>query len=137
MSNNEKESYKSVSSYERIGCDEGLKKLVEMFYDNMESLPELQLIRDLHPKDLRSSREKLFMFLSGWMGGPDRYIAAFGHPRLRARHLPFSIGTQERDQWLMCMHRALDKLEIDSMFKQQLMSSFTQTADHMMNRDSN
>jgi hemoglobin len=135
VKSNEDKLFKPTSSYERIGSDEGLQKLVKEFYDNMESLPEAKLIRDLHPKDLRSSREKLFMFLSGWMGGPDRYIAAFGHPRLRARHLPFSIGVDERDQWLMCMRKALEGMEIDTMFKQQLMSSFTQTADHMMNRD--
>lgn len=123
------------SSYERIGADEGLKLLVKLFYDNMESLSEAKTIRDLHAKDLRSAREKLFMFLSGWMGGPDRYIAAFGHPRLRARHLPFPIGPEERDQWLMCMRKALQELDIDTMFKEQLMSSFTQTANHMMNND--
>ncbi len=66
----------------------------------MDTLAESKTIRDLHAKDLRSAREKLFMFLSGWLGGPDRYIAAFGHPRLRARHLPFTIGGAERDQWL-------------------------------------
>jgi hemoglobin len=123
------------TAHERIGGDEGLKKLVALFYDNMETLPEAKLIRGLHAKDLRSAREKLFMFLSGWMGGPDRYIAAFGHPRLRARHLPFPIGNEERDQWLMCMKKALNELELDTMFKEQLMSSFTQTANHMMNKD--
>ena len=75
------------------------------------------------------------MFLSGWLGGPDLYIAEFGHPRLRARHLPFPIGTDERDQWLMCMKKALDKLDFDAMFREQLMSSFIQTANHMMNKD--
>lgn len=128
---------KVATAYERIGGDEGLLQLVTVFYDYMESMPEAKLIRDLHPKDLISSREKLYMFLSGWMGGPDRYIAAFGHPRLRARHLPFPIGVEERDQWLMCMQKALDDMEIDTMFKQQLMSSFTQTANHMMNKDLN
>jgi len=123
------------NSYERIGGDEGLKQLVKKFYDYMDTLPEAKTIRDLHAKDLRSAREKLFMFLSGWMGGPDRYIAAFGHPRLRARHLPFPIGTEERDQWLMCMRKALAEMDIDTLFKEQLMSSFTQTADHMMNKD--
>lgn len=123
------------NSYERIGGDEGLKQLVKLFYDNMDTLPEAKLIRGLHAKDLRSSREKLFMFLSGWMGGPDRYIAAFGHPRLRARHLPFPIGTEERDQWLMCMRKALAEIDIDTLFKEQLMMAFTQTADHMMNKD--
>lgn len=135
MNNNEEKSFEPQIPFERIGGDEGLKQLVTLFYDNMDTLPEAKLIRDLHAKDLKSSREKLFMFLSGWMGGPDRYIAAFGHPRLRARHLPFPIGTEERDQWLMCMRKALEELAIDTMFKEQLMSSFTQTATHMINKD--
>ncbi|MGK0296824.1 MAG: hemoglobin [Gammaproteobacteria bacterium] len=122
------------SSYERIGLEEGLWKLVNTFYDNMESLPEARTIRDLHPKDMRSSREKFFMFLSGWLGGPDRYVAAFGHPRLRARHLPFKIGESERDQWLMCMRNALDEMPIDAAFREQLIMAFTQTANHMMNK---
>jgi hemoglobin len=132
---NEEQVDKIATAYERIGGDEGLQNLVKLFYDNMETLPEANTIRDLHPKDMGSARRKLYMFLSGWMGGPDRYIAAFGHPRLRARHLPFPIGTEERDQWLMCMKKALDELEIDAMFREQLMSSFTQTANHMMNKD--
>ena len=124
-----------ISSYERIGSKEGLWKLVNTFYDNMETLPEAKTIRDLHAKDLRSAREKLFMFLSGWLGGPDRYIAAFGHPRLRARHLPFPIGVAERDQWLMCMRKALDEMPIDAAFREQLIMAFTQTANHMMNQE--
>ncbi len=135
MNNDEKKSFEPPIPFEKIGGDEGLKQLVKLFYDNMDTMPEAKLIRDLHPKNLSSSREKFYMFLSGWMGGPDRYIAAFGHPRLRARHLPFPIGTDERDQWLMCMRKALDELSVETMFKEQLMSSFTQTADHMMNKD--
>ena len=132
---NEEHIEKIATAHERIGGDEGLQQLVKMFYDNMETLPEAKLIRDLHAKDLGSARGKLYMFLSGWMGGPDRYIAAFGHPRLRARHLPFPIGTEERDQWLMCMNKALQEMDIDNMFKEQLMSSFSQMANHMMNKD--
>lgn len=135
MNKQEEKTYEPQLPFERIGGDEGLQLLVKLFYDNMDTLPEAKQIRNLHAKDLRSSREKLFMFLSGWMGGPDRYIAAFGHPRLRARHLPFPIGAEERDQWLMCMLKALEELAIDTMFKEQLMSSFTQTANHMMNKD--
>ena len=123
------------SSYERIGSEEGLWDLVNKFYDNMETLPEAKTIRDLHPKELHSTREKFFMFLSGWLGGPDRYVAAFGHPRLRARHLPFPIGETERDQWLMCMRKALDEMTIDNAFKEQLMMAFAQTANHMMNQE--
>ena len=135
MKTKEPKLERSASTYERIGGDAGLKQLVDVFYDAMESMPEASKIRDLHPKDLRSAREKLYMFLSGWMGGPDRYMAAFGHPRLRARHLPFPIGEEERDQWLMCMQIALDALDIDTMMKQQLLASFAQTANHMMNKE--
>ena len=135
MNKQEEKPYEPQKPFERIGGDEGLQLLVKLFYDNMDTLPEAKKIRNLHAKDLRSSREKLFMFLSGWMGGPDRYIAAFGHPRLRARHLPFPIGTEERDQWLMCMRKALEEMDIDTMFKEQLMLSFTQTANHMMNKE--
>ncbi len=124
-----------ISSYERIGSEEGLWKLVNTFYDNMDTLVESKTIRDLHAKDLRSAREKLFMFLSGWLGGPDRYIAAFGHPRLRTRHLPFTIGDAERDQWLMCMCKALNEMSIDAAFREQLIMAFTQTANHMMNQE--
>ena len=135
MTIEEQDTPKIATAHERIGGDEGLKRLVKLFYDNMETLPEAKMIRDLHPKDMRSAREKFYMFLSGWMGGPDRYIAAFGHPRLRARHLPFPVGIEERDQWLMCMKKALNEMDVDTMFKEQLMSSFTQTANHMMNKD--
>ena len=62
--------------------------------------PEAAGIRAMHPEDLQGSRDKLFMFLSGWLGGPDLFVEKFGHPRLRGRHMPFAIGTSERDQWV-------------------------------------
>jgi hemoglobin len=74
------------------------------------------------------------MFLSGWLGGPPLFTDKFGHPRLRARHLPFSIGIEERDQWLYCMAQALKTMDLDRLFAEQLMSSFVQTADFMRNR---
>ncbi len=135
MSDKEDKLERPPSTFERIGGDEGLHKLVDVFYDTMETLPEANHILNMHPKDLRSSREKLFMFLSGWMGGPDRYIAAFGHPRLRARHMPFPIGEKERDAWILCMEHALQSLEIDSMLREHLLQAFKQTANHMMNTE--
>ena len=135
MSSENVKTETQASSYERIGSKEGLWKLVSAFYDNMERLPEARAIRELHAKDLRSAREKLFMLLSGWLGGPDRYIAAFGHPRLCARHLPFPIGEAERDQWLMCMRKALDEMPIVAAFREQLIMAFTHTANHMMQQD--
>jgi len=104
---------------------------VNTFYDNMATLLEPKTIRDLHPKDIRSTREKFFMFLSDWLGRLDRYVTAFGHPRLRARYLPFPISEAERDKWLMCMRKALNKMPIDSAFREQQIMAFTQTANHI------
>ena len=81
-----------LSPYERLGGEQAVRRLVDRFYDLMDTLPEAAGIRALHPEDLTDSREKLFMFLSGWLGGPPLYQMQYGHPRLRARHLPFPIG---------------------------------------------
>ena len=80
------------TTYELIGGAEKLRELVDRFYDLMDLEENYQGIRLMHPADSTSSREKLFMFLSGWMGGPDLFVQQYGHPRLKARHLPFSIG---------------------------------------------
>src|SRR5438067_2359561 len=94
--------------YELIGGDAGVRALVDRFYDLMELDPKYALLRSLHPERLDGSRDKLYMFLSGWLGGPALYVEKHGHPRLRARHLPFAIATPERDQWLACMRQAID-----------------------------
>lgn len=111
-----------------------MRKLVELFYDYMDRLPEAAETRALHARSLRASREKLFVFLSGWLGGPDLYVQKYGHPMLRRRHLPFSIGNRERDQWLLCMEKALHEMPIDRAQRLELMSAFQRTADHMRNR---
>lgn len=120
--------------YELLGGDAAVRALVERFYDLMETLPEAAGVRALHPSDLSGSREKLYLFLSGWLGGPSLYIERFGHPRLRARHLPFPIGASERDQWLLCMKRALEAETVDTALLERLLRSFTLTADHMRNQ---
>ncbi|MCA9713155.1 MAG: group II truncated hemoglobin, partial [Myxococcales bacterium] len=102
-----------ATPYEQLGGDDAVRRLVDAFYDHMDQDPEYALIRDLHPPTLAGSREKLYLFLSGWLGGPPLYIQRHGHPRLRARHLPFSIGARERDQWLACMTRALDDVGVE------------------------
>lgn len=123
-----------LSPYERLGGERALCKLVERFYELMDTLPEARPIRDLHPANLAGSRDKLFKFLSGWLGGPPLYLEEFGHPRLRARHLPFSIGEDERDAWLLCMERALAEAGIEELLHMQLRQSLRKTADHMRNR---
>jgi len=122
------------SLYEMIGGEIGLRSLVNRFYDLMDSSVEAEKIRNFHPKSLERSREKLFMFLSGWSGGPQLYMERFGHPRLRMRHMPFSIGTVERDQWLWCMNKALDESGIDSHVVEYLKVRFAEVADAMRNQ---
>lgn len=120
--------------YEQIGGEQTVRRLIDRFYDLMDTLPEAAGIRALHPETLDESREKLFMFLTGWMGGPPLYTERFGHPRLRARHLPFPIGESERDQWLMCMNKALEEVVDNALMRVQLSRSFAQLADFMRNQ---
>ena len=123
-----------VSLYETIGGALPLREMVDRFYDLMALEPEFAGIRALHPPSSEGSRDRLFWFLSGWMGGPDLYIERFGHPRLRARHLPFAIGTSERDQWLRAMAWAMEDVGIEESLRLRLMESFYQTADWMRNK---
>jgi len=119
--------------FELIGGAGKLRELVDRFYDLMDLEAEFAGIRAMHPTPLDSSRDKLFWFLSGWMGGPSMYIERFGHPRLRARHLPFAIASDERDQWLRCMAWAMQDVGVEETLQQRLMESFYQTADWMRN----
>ena len=124
----------SPTPYQLLGGEAGVRRLVDRFYDHMDALPEARTVRDMHAKSLRGSREKLFLFLSGWLGGPDLYVEKYGHPRLRMRHLPFSIGMAERDQWMHCMRLALDDMQLDRELRDKLEAAFQATADHMRNR---
>jgi hemoglobin len=123
-----------TSLYEMLGGEKGLRALVDRFYDIIDSAPEAKKIRSFHAKSLKRSREKLFMFLSGWSGGPQLYVETFGHPRLRMRHFPFSIGTVERDQWLWCMNKALDESHLDPRVVEFLKVRFSEVADFMRNQ---
>ncbi len=120
--------------YETIGGADKVDELVDRFYDLMSLEETLSTLRAMHPADLTSSREKLKLFLSGWMGGPDIYSPKYGHPMLRARHLPFKIGMTERNQWLACMYQALEDCGIDGKIADQLHESLFNTADWMRNQ---
>lgn len=121
--------------YELIGGDTTVARLCDRFYELMDSVPQFSELRQMHPGDLKSSREKLYMFLSGWFGGPDLFVEKFGHPRLRARHMPFSIGVQERDQWVACMVLAMESVGIEASLRAKLLENFFNTADFMRNRE--
>ena len=120
--------------FESLGGEERVRLLVDSFYDRMNDGAEFTVIREMHPEDLTESRQKLFEFICGWLGGPQLYMERRGHPKLRMRHAPFSIGASERDQWLACMAHAMDQLEIDGDLRAFLDARFAHVADFMRNR---
>jgi len=122
------------SPYDLIGGEPAVRRLVQRFYGLMDELPEAYGIRKLHPADLSSSEQKLFEFFCGWLGGPPLFEQRHGPVFLRRRHLPFPIGAAERDQWLMCMHRALEEVVQDSAIRERLFGALAGLADHMRNR---
>lgn len=124
--------------YQLLGGDEtgvqNIRQLVERFYDIMDTDDKAATIRALHAEDLSEAREKLFMFLTGWTGGPQLYIERYGHPRLRARHLPFPIGEAERDQWMYCMVSAMHQVGLEEPLLTQLATQLYGVADFMRNK---
>lgn len=120
--------------YELIGGEKALLSLVDRFYFFMDTLPEAAGVRAMHAKSLSGARDKLFKFLSGWLGGPDLFIQQYGHPRLRQRHFPFAIGPSERDQWMLCMNKALNEMPMDADFRDNLSQVLQQLATHMINQ---
>jgi hemoglobin len=124
----------SGSAFEALGAEAGVRRLVDRFYDLMDLEPQFAAIRALHPSSLDGSRDKLFWFLCGWLGGPNHYIDRFGHPRLRARHLPYAIGIRERDQWMACMMLAMQEEGVQKALAERLTEAFFGTADWMRNQ---
>lgn len=124
----------ATTPYEQLGGEAPLRALVDRFYDLMDLEPGYAALRALHPGSTEGSRDKLFMFLSGWLGGPDLFVQRHGHPRLRARHLPYAIGVRERDQWMACMGQALQECEVDEALAVRLKAALANTADWMRNR---
>ncbi len=125
------------SLYKLVGGDQKLRELVDRFYDLMDLEPEFAALRAMHPPTLDMSRDKLYHFLSGWTGGPDLYTPRYGNAFLRARHLPFAIGTSARDQWLTCMVLAMQECEISEDKQDVLLEAFFRTADWMRNKPDN
>lgn len=121
--------------YELLGGETGVRRLVDRFYDLMDSSPEAAHVRALHAASLKASRDKLHLYLTGWTGGPPVYVEQRGEPRLRMRHFPFAIGKRERDEWLWCMERALDEHELPDDVRVHLTQRLRMLADHMRNRD--
>lgn len=124
-----------ITHYQRIGGAEKVHALVDRFYELMDELPEAYGIRKIHAESLQGANDKLFKFLSGWLGGPQLFIQEFGEPFLRRRHFPFSIGTSERDQWMLCMNQALSEVVEDEALRVDISIALSKVADHMRNRE--
>lgn len=123
-----------LTPYDLLGGAPVIASLVDRFYFFMDTLPEAEGIRKMHAPSLAGANDKLFKFLSGWLGGPDLFIQEFGHPMLRRRHFPFAIGPSERDQWMLCMNKAMAEIEMNSTLQANLLESLEQLATHMINQ---
>lgn len=125
---------KQQTPYEMMGGEQAILSLVDRFYFYMDTLPQAEGIRKMHAKDLSAARSKLFKFLCGWLGGPDLFVQEYGHPRLRMRHLPFAIGEAERDQWMLCMNKALFEVQMSQGLRKSLQQALQDLATHMINQ---
>ena len=124
-----------ITPYQLLGGEAAVLNLVERFYFFMDTLPEASGIRAMHAADLSGASSKLFKFLSGWLGGPDLFIREYGHPMLRRRHFPFAIDEAARDQWMLCMNKALNEITMNPQFRENLSQALQQLATHMINQD--
>lgn len=120
--------------YEALGGEATIRRLVHRFYELMDTLPEAKAARAIHPASLAKSEEKLFEYLTGWLGGPPLYVTKYGHPRLRARHLHAPIGEPEIVAWLLCFETALAEVVPDEQVREAMLPQVRQLAVHMGNR---
>lgn len=121
--------------YDAIGGEDGLRRMTRRMYELMDTLPEAAACRAIHPADLAGSEQKLFEFLSGWLGGPPLFVERRGPPMLRRRHFIAAIGPAERDGWLVCFERAMAETICDERLRNVLREPITRLAFHMQNRE--
>lgn len=119
--------------YQLMGGEETVRQLANRFYDIMATAPQAAELYAIHPLPLDNIRQKFFEFLSGWLGGPALFEQKYGHPRLRARHMPFTVNKQLRDQWMFCMDQALDEVVQNKTLREGIRQSIGQLASHMIN----
>jgi hemoglobin len=120
--------------FDRIGGAAAVDRLVEVFYQRMDSLPQAATIRAMHDADLAPLKQVLKLYLTEWLGGPRGYSAQRGHPRLRLRHAPFAIGAAERDAWMDCMRAALQETVQDAALRDQIERAFARVAETVRNQ---
>jgi hemoglobin len=130
-------SQSATSAFILVGGEPAVDRLVEAFYRNMDVVPAAQTIRAMHAQDLTPTKAILKLYLTEWLGGPSEYSKRRGHPRLRMRHMHFSIGPAERDAWMLCMSKALEEVVEDVALREQLRQNFAKLADWVRNDPDN
>lgn len=118
--------------HSEVGGDEPFVRLVDAFYAGIENEP---LIRPMYPQDMTKAKEHLALFLIQRFGGHQQYSESRGHPKLRMRHVPFVIGTPERDAWLTHMKAAIDAVPEFQPYREALEDYFLQSANFLLNSD--
>ena len=124
-----------VTLYERIGGEDGVRRLTRRFYALMDTIPEAAACRAIHPPSLEGSEQKLFEYLTGWLGGPQLFVERRGPPMLRRRHMIAEIGPEESAGWLLCFRWALMDTVADAGVRDAILPQIVQLARHMQNRD--
>lgn len=125
----------TITLYEAIGGDDAVKKLCQRFYQLMDTMPEAARCRAIHPPDMSMSEEKLYDYLTGYLGGPPVYMEKYGHPMLRRRHMIAEIGEQERDEWLMCFKLAMEETIAHEKLREIIWAPIEKLAFHMQNKE--
>ncbi len=121
--------------YELLGGEVGIRQLANVFYDVMDELPQASSIRAMHGAHLEEIKQKLFEYLSGWLGGPHLYHQKYQTVCLTKPHKPYAIGPAERDQWLMCMKETLRRIKAGPEVCEMLENPFFGIADAIRNTD--
>lgn len=126
----------SQSIYSLIGGEDVVYRLVNIFYDIIETHPEGHKLHVLHLRGngIPHSRVEQFNFLSGFLGGPKLYVEKHGHSNVRLMHEHVEIDSEAKDIWLRCMSMAIDEIGIAPTVKDKLMNNFTTIANLLVNR---
>ena len=117
--------------YELLGAADGLRRIVDNFYDIMDSDARIKPVRVMHKPDLGPMRDSLFEFFSGWLGGPNLYIEKHGSPCLTGVHMGYDIDDDARDLWLECMQKAMEAADVPLKYIEALMPSLAEMANDM------
>lgn len=123
-------------SFQAAGGVEGLTKLVDKFYEEMDHLPEARVIRQMHQSDLTQVKDKLVRFLCGWLGGPRLFQEKYGQISIPLVHRPFPIGVEESAAWMSCMQKAVSAQPFEEDFKRYLIEQLAVPAGRVINKRS-